>query len=95
MASKDDIVVAFDFYGTLVSPDSVIGQLSDEFRAARAPEISSLWRRYQLEYTWRLNSMSACLELNPLYFQYFLTSSSKVKLKAFEQSPSNLSYMHC
>ena len=54
MTSKDDIVVAFDFYGTLVSPDSVIDQL---------------WRRYQLEYTWRLNSMSGFLDLNPLYFQ--------------------------
>lgn len=69
MPSKDDIVVAFDFYGTLVSPDSVIDQLSDEFGAAKAPEISSLWRRYQLEYTWRLNSMSAFLILNSLYFQ--------------------------
>lgn len=69
MTSKDGIVVAFDFYGTLVSSDSVIDQLSKEFGAASAPEISSLWRRYQLEYTWRLNSMSGFLDLNPLYFQ--------------------------
>lgn len=57
MTSKDDIIVAFDFYGTLVSPNSVIDQLSEEFGRENAAEISSRWRRYQLEYTWRLNSM--------------------------------------
>lgn len=56
MTSKNDIIIAFDFYGTLVNTNSVIDQLSEEF-GRNAAEISSRWRRYQLEYTWRLNSM--------------------------------------
>ncbi|KAL2870567.1 haloacid dehalogenase, type II [Aspergillus lucknowensis] len=54
MASN--IVLAFDLYGTLLSTESIARQLGEHF-PAKAQSISSLWRRYQLEYTWRLNSM--------------------------------------
>lgn len=50
------IVLAFDLYGTLLSTESIAQQLGQHF-PAKAQSISSLWRRYQLEYTWRLNSM--------------------------------------
>ena len=55
MASKT--VVAFDLYGTLLATDSIANQLATYFGATKAQAISALWRRYQLEYTWRLNSM--------------------------------------
>ncbi|KAL5341060.1 HAD-like domain-containing protein [Aspergillus crustosus] len=49
-------VLAFDLYGTLLSTESIAQQLQSRF-PEKASSISSLWRRYQLEYTWRLNSM--------------------------------------
>lgn len=52
----DKKVIAFDLYGTLLSTESVAKQLVSHF-PGKAQSISSLWRRYQLEYTWRLNSM--------------------------------------
>ncbi|KAL3460913.1 HAD-like domain-containing protein [Aspergillus heterothallicus] len=53
-----DIVIAFDLYGTLLSTESIAQQLASHF-PEKAQSISSLWRRYQLEYTWRLTSMGA------------------------------------
>ncbi|KAJ5760584.1 hypothetical protein N7520_007740 [Penicillium odoratum] len=50
-------IIAFDMYGTLLSTDSIAKQLDTHF-GAQASSISTLWRRYQLEYTWRLNSMN-------------------------------------
>jgi 2-haloacid dehalogenase len=53
----DKTVVAFDLYGTLLSTESIAKQLAEHFGATKAKVVSALWRRYQLEYTWRLNSM--------------------------------------
>lgn len=50
------IVVAFDLYGTLLSTSSIAKQLERHF-GGQAQSIATLWRQYQLEYTWRLNSM--------------------------------------
>ncbi|PKX97797.1 haloacid dehalogenase, type II [Aspergillus novofumigatus IBT 16806] len=47
--AENKIVVAFDLYGTLLSTDSIVD--------TKAQSISTSWRRYQLEYTRRLNSM--------------------------------------
>ncbi|KAJ5122629.1 HAD-like domain-containing protein [Penicillium atrosanguineum] len=52
----DKTVVAFDLYGTLLSTDSIVKKL-EKLVGSKAESISTLWRRYQLEYTWRLNSM--------------------------------------
>ncbi|KAF7597507.1 hypothetical protein BBP40_003754 [Aspergillus hancockii] len=53
------IVVAFDIYGTILSPGSIAKNLEQYTRddKDRARSIATLWRHYQLEYTWRLNSM--------------------------------------
>jgi 2-haloacid dehalogenase len=53
----DTTIVAFDLYGTLLSTESIAKQLEKYVGHAKAQSISALWRRYQLEYTWRLNSM--------------------------------------
>ncbi|KFZ23630.1 hypothetical protein V502_01891 [Pseudogymnoascus sp. VKM F-4520 (FW-2644)] len=58
MASDKKTVIAFDLYGTLLSTDSIAKELSSHFGDEKAKTIAALWRRYQLEYTWRLNSMS-------------------------------------
>jgi len=52
------IIVAFDLYGTLLSTESIAQQLATHFGEDKANSIAAIWRKYQLEYTWRLNSMS-------------------------------------
>ncbi|PGH27583.1 haloacid dehalogenase, type II [Polytolypa hystricis UAMH7299] len=51
------IVLVFDLYGTLLSAESIARQLGVHFGEAKGTSIAAAWRRYQLEYTWRLNSM--------------------------------------
>ncbi|CAP64589.1 uncharacterized protein PODANS_5_8640 [Podospora anserina S mat+] len=52
-------VIAFDLYGTVLSTASISSSLSSvlSLPAEKAGELAGLWRRYQLEYTWRCNSM--------------------------------------
>ena len=52
------ILVAFDLYGTLLSTASIAKKLASHFGQDKADSIAIVWRKYQLEYTWRLNSMS-------------------------------------
>jgi len=58
MSSNSKVVIAFDLYGTLLSTESIAEKLSEKFGKDRGPQLASKWRLYQLEYTWRLNSMS-------------------------------------
>lgn len=53
----DKVVVAFDLYGTLLSTESIAKELAVHFGQVKAEVIADTWRKYQLEYTWRLNSM--------------------------------------
>lgn len=57
MASNEKIVIAFDLYGTLLSTESIAKELGEQFGQEKAATIAATWRKYQLEYTWRLNSM--------------------------------------
>ncbi|KAF2685687.1 haloacid dehalogenase, type II [Lentithecium fluviatile CBS 122367] len=57
MSSEKDIILAFDVYGTLLSTESIAKQLAGHFGEGKATSIAAKWRKYQLEYTWRLNSM--------------------------------------
>lgn len=54
------IVLAFDLYGTLLSTESISKKLA-EYYGDKADALAATWRRYQLEYTWRLNSMGSYL----------------------------------
>jgi 2-haloacid dehalogenase len=58
---SSEIVLAFDAYGTLLSTESIAKQLADYFGKDKATSIAAEWRKYQLEYTWRLNSMGSFL----------------------------------
>jgi 2-haloacid dehalogenase len=51
-------LIAFDLYGTLLSTASIAAELAQHFGDEKAKSIAAIWRKYQLEYTWRLNSMS-------------------------------------
>ena len=66
--SVESTIIAFDLYGTLLSTDSIATEsLAQHFGIEIAKKIATLWRRYQLEYTWRLNSMS---KRNILFLSY-------------------------
>lgn len=52
-----NILLAFDLYGTLLSTESIAKQLSEHFGPEKAALVAATWRKYQLEYTWRYNSM--------------------------------------
>lgn len=57
MSSTHKTVIAFDLYGTLLCTESIAKALATHFTAEKASSIAALWRLYQLEYTWRMNSM--------------------------------------
>lgn len=56
MAAKKT-VIAFDLYGTLLSTESIAHELAKIYDEDKAKQLAALWRRYQLEYTWRIDSM--------------------------------------
>lgn len=51
-------VLAFDLYGTLLSTSSVADALVERYGPDVAQSIAMTWRQYQIEYMFRLNSMS-------------------------------------
>ena len=52
-------ILAFDVYGTLLDTNSLTKSLSEHTTISdeKVAELSAYWRRLQLEYTFRLNSM--------------------------------------
>lgn len=53
-----NISIAFDLYGTLLSTDAISDQVAEMCGdETKAKQITSLWRRYQLEYSWRITAM--------------------------------------
>jgi 2-haloacid dehalogenase len=68
MASKEEIIVAFELYGTLLSMESITQKLADHIYE-KAQTVFFTWRKYQLEYIWRLNSMGN-IHLPPLSLCY-------------------------
>ncbi|KAI0319704.1 haloacid dehalogenase [Amylostereum chailletii] len=58
-AGKPTQTLAFDVYGTLLDTGSISVTLTDHLKVPgeKASEIATRWRMYQLEYTWRMNSM--------------------------------------
>jgi 2-haloacid dehalogenase len=61
MSSQARTIIAFDLYGTLLSTESIRDTLATLVQDEKATSIAAQWRRYQLEYTWRLNSMGKSL----------------------------------
>lgn len=68
MAANNNIIIAFDLYGTLLSTESIAKELATHFGNDKATGLAGLWRRYQLEYTWRLNSMGMRYQSNGIAF---------------------------
>ncbi|KAL9029730.1 MAG: hypothetical protein Q9180_006995 [Flavoplaca navasiana] len=57
MTAAEKTIIAFDLYGTLLSTESIAQELAKQFGQEKSASIAATWRKYQLEYTWRLNSM--------------------------------------
>lgn len=57
METQKKIFIAFDLYDTLLSTASISKHLAHFIPPETAEPLALLWRRYQLEYTWRLNSL--------------------------------------
>lgn len=63
--SQQKLLIAFDLYGTLLDTSSISTDLVDalapevSLSQEQADQIAAKWRQYQLEYTWRLVSMSS------------------------------------
>ncbi|PNP44540.1 hypothetical protein TGAMA5MH_03670 [Trichoderma gamsii] len=49
--------IAFDLYGTILSTDSIVKELAKLFGDEKAKVVATQARRYQLEYSWRINGM--------------------------------------
>ena len=96
MPWKEKIVIAFDLYGTLLSTESIAKELATHFGQEKAASLAGLWRRYQLEYTWRLNSMSAsvCFVSTPLLlaFRLWVPRPISALLRRHSQFPRPRSY---
>jgi 2-haloacid dehalogenase len=50
-------VIAFDLYGTILSTESIAEILAKHFGKEASSSLAAAWRRYQLEYTWRITCM--------------------------------------
>ena len=62
--NQRNLVIAFDLYGTLLSIESIASKLAERFGNEKANMLAQKWRTYQLEYTWRLNSMGSASGVN-------------------------------
>ncbi|KAK3305752.1 HAD-like domain-containing protein [Chaetomium strumarium] len=78
--STAQTIIAFDLYGTLLSTDSVTGELAKLVDDGAAKELSTLWRRYQLEYTWRINSMGHYCSFSDITRASLLHAAAEMKL---------------
>lgn len=56
--------IAFDLYGTILSTDSIVKELAKLFGDEKAKVVATQARRYQLEYSWRINGMGEFLHLS-------------------------------
>ena len=97
---QPNTIIAFDLYGTLLSTSSIAKDLAAHFGQEKAASLAALWRRYQLEYTWRLNSMSTLISslLSPFYLfsklsylsKYIASSANKPQKTNSNLSPTSL-----
>ncbi|KZV87586.1 HAD-like protein [Exidia glandulosa HHB12029] len=62
-ASAQKRLIAFDLFGTLLDTSSIAGALRSE-GVADASSAAQLWRRYQLEYTWRVECMGSYIDFD-------------------------------
>ncbi|KAL9578904.1 MAG: hypothetical protein Q9212_005417, partial [Teloschistes hypoglaucus] len=90
MPPDSNTIIAFDLYGTLLSTESIAKELAKHYGEEKATTVAATWRKYQLEYTWRLNSMSASLLLSSSAHQYIPFSTVNQRSLQHAVAESNL-----
>lgn len=70
--------IAFDLYGTLLSTESIARELARLYGGDSAKTVAAQARRYQLEYTWRINSMGRWLDTLTVAGAYTTAMSRRV-----------------
>lgn len=65
-----ETVIAFDLYGTILSTASIGNRLTSLYGKDKAASIAANARVYQLEYTWRINSMQGDSSSNQPYYDF-------------------------
>ncbi|MCJ1477104.1 hypothetical protein MMC13_005775 [Lambiella insularis] len=90
MASNEQIIVAFDLYGTLLSTESIAKELAKHFGDDKAHSLATVWRRYQLEYTWRLNSMNQYQPFSTVTYNSLIHTLKEHDLKLDDSSIQSL-----
>ncbi|OAQ66465.1 haloacid dehalogenase [Pochonia chlamydosporia 170] len=74
-------VIAFDLYGTLLSTESIANELARIYGEDKARMIATQARRYQLEYTWRINSMGLYRSFSDLTRHSFRQATAEAGLE--------------
>jgi len=79
MPDDTKTVLALDIYGTILDTNRIASSIQTNTRCSTdfARRLSELWRRYQLEYTWRLNSIG-------LYEPFDVVTKNSLKHAAAE-----------
>ncbi|KAG5922965.1 hypothetical protein E4U42_005081 [Claviceps africana] len=72
--------IAFDLYGTLLSTESIAGELGRIYGEEHAKTIAAQARRLQLEFTWRSNSMGTYRPFDDLTRHSFRQATAEAKL---------------
>ncbi|TCD60376.1 hypothetical protein EIP91_010257 [Steccherinum ochraceum] len=85
-------ILAFDIYGTLLDTGSVSFDLREllQLDEAKATQVTQLWRRYQLEYTWRLNSMGLYEPFDRVTWRSFLHAAADSHLAVDESTADRI-----
>ncbi|KAL8958125.1 MAG: hypothetical protein Q9193_004759 [Seirophora villosa] len=96
MKSDGSTILAFDLYGTLLSTESIAKELTKHFGGGKAATVAATWRKYQLEYTWRLNSMNQYLPFSTITRQslHHAIAENKLELQS-EEAASLMSAYDC
>ncbi|CCF32987.1 haloacid dehalogenase [Colletotrichum higginsianum] len=87
---RSKTVVAFDLYGTLLSTESIAKELATLYGDENATGLAAQWRRYQLEYTWRINSMGTYRPFSELTRAALKHAVAEKKLAMSEEDEGRL-----
>ncbi|OCH87198.1 haloacid dehalogenase [Obba rivulosa] len=84
--------LAFDIYGTLLDTSSIASAVAENTGCSSetASQLSQLWRRYQLEYTWRLNSMGRYEPFDSVTRRSLLHAAKETGLEISDKTANTL-----
>ncbi|KAI0090620.1 haloacid dehalogenase [Irpex rosettiformis] len=85
-------VLAFDIYGTILDTGGIAKALQSHvgIDEEKAKQVSLLWRRYQLEYTWRLNAMELYEPFNVVTKNALMHALGEQRIRANDEAIDQL-----